>query len=106
MLAAYQESEIPLRNVEQRRRYMSYITHSQASITVMEMINRGLSPVTQQLGSFTAVVEQQAKMQAQRALETLRWPLRVLELLIYNTEQVSTILLVNASLVTLLSRSL
>ena len=46
MLAAYQESEIPLRNVEQRRRYMSYITHSQASITVMEMINRGLSPVT------------------------------------------------------------
>lgn len=45
-------------------------------------------------------------MQAQKALESLKWPLRVLELLIYNTEQVSTVLLVNASLVTLLARSL
>ena len=44
MLDAFKESEAPLRDVEKRRKYMSYVTHSNAALLVTETIYQVVSP--------------------------------------------------------------
>ena len=72
MLNAFSGIELPLQNVEQRRRYMSYITHSQAASIVSDIITRRVTPFLDGVGNDDAKF-----MKVQLAVESLRWPLKI-----------------------------
>ena len=105
MMSAFIESELPIKDLDQRRRYMSYITHSQAAKKVGDIISQRIHAFTQQK-SNDAITEMNYSSQvlANLALETLKWPLRVLEILLYNTEQIQSLLLHNRGFTALLMK--
>ena len=72
MLNAFSGTELPLQNVDQRRRYMSYITHSQAASIVSDIITRRVTPFLDGVGNDPAKF-----MKVQLAVESLRWPLKI-----------------------------
>ena len=47
MVDAFTETEVPLKNIDRRRKFMNYVTHSPAALLVSETITQVLDPLSE-----------------------------------------------------------
>lgn len=91
MLQTFRETEVPLRDMETRRKYKHQLHDSSAIITVCQVLRDTLNMKDSAAQDVQAMLNGGEDMHSY-VIRRLRWPIQILELLICNQENALTAL--------------
>ena len=88
LIDTYRETEVPLKDLDIRDRYINQLTDSQAGLQVCHSLSYAMSPKDANLPEELRRFYDEAGITLNAVTkQSLVWPLKVIELLIYNNEQ-------------------